>query len=470
MARLLRMPEIAAAMTEAVIQDWKVAENATFAAGDTLAEIETDKAVIDFEADEPGVVLRLLAQAGVTIDVGAPIAVIGATDETHTDIDALLTELGVTTSTEPVLDVPPDDIVVSVGADEPVDSESAAPGPDETSTEASSVPLAGTSAASVRVGDVARVFASPLARKLARDSGLELAGLTGTGPGGRIVRADIDAARRRRTDTPPATVPSAAPADTSAAAPKAGVTPTQAATPAAATTEAAGPWTDTPHSRLRRVIAQRLTHSKQQVPHFYLRRTARIDALLALRAQLNTATTTRISVNDLVVKAAVHAHRQVPAMNVIWTDDALRHFDTVDVSVAIAGEKGLVTPVIRAADRMPIGELSTTVKDFITRAATGKLRQHELEGGSFSVTNLGMYGVEDFGAIINPPQSAILAVGAGRRTPIVDTQPDGTETLTIATTLQLTLSVDHRAVDGALAAQWFTALITTLENPLQILL
>ena len=165
------------------------------------------------------------------------------------------------------------------------------------------------------------------------------------------------------------------------------------------------------------------------------------------------------------------AHRRVPAMNVIWTADALRQFDGVDVSVAIAGEKGLVTPVIR--ERRPAlhrRNCPAAVKDFVARAGTGKLKQHELEGGSFSVTNLGMFGVDDFGAIINPPQSAILAVGAGRRTPVVDTGPDGTETLAIGTTLQLTLSVDHRAVDGALAAEWFAALVGILENPLQILL
>ena len=225
-----------------------------------------------------------------------------------------------------------------------------------------------------------------------------------------------------------------------------------------------------PHSRLRRAIAQRLTESKSQVPHFYLRRTARVDALLDLRSQLNATGSTRISVNDLVVKAAVLAHRRVPAMNVIWTADALRQFDGVDVSVAIAGDKGLVTPVIRNADQLSISGISAAVKDFVARAATGKLKQHELEGGSFSVTNLGMFGVDDFGAIINPPQSAILAVGAGRRAPVVETGPDGTESMVIGTTLQLTLSVDHRAVDGALAAEWFAALIGIVENPLQILL
>ncbi|WP_111765951.1 2-oxo acid dehydrogenase subunit E2 [Nakamurella deserti] len=477
MATLLRMPEIAAAMTEAVIQEWKVAENATFTAGDTLAEIETDKAVIDFEADTDGIVLRLLAEAGVTIDVGAPIAVIGDTDEAGADVDALLVSLGVTDSTTTAAAgafaqapdqagavVPPDDTVVSVGAQGRI-----APGPavagsgrapaENPAAAGWAAPAGGNAAGSEANGPAPhRIFASPLARKMARESGLDLSTLTGTGPGGRIVRSDIDAALRHSTSAASEAPPAPALATNPPTETSPGVTP------------GTGPWTDEPHTRLRRAVAARLTQSKQQVPHFYLRRTARIDALLALRTQLNAAATTRISVNDLVVKAAVLAHRRVPAMNVIWTDDALRRYDDIDVSVAIAGDKGLVTPVIRAAQRLSISELSTTVKDFVARAGTGKLKQQELEGGSFSVTNLGMYGIDDFGAIINPPQSAILAVGAGRRTPAVDTHPDGTETLTIATTLQLTLSVDHRAVDGALAAQWFTALITTLENPLQILL
>ncbi len=447
MATLLRMPEISASMTEAVIQEWKVGENAAFAAGDTLAEIETDKAVIDFEAEAPGVLLRLLVAPGQTVEVGAPIAILGAPDEAGTDVEALLPSLGLSSTAD-------------------TDGSSAPGSTADAATGGGPADLAGT-----------RIFASPLARKLARESGLSLDALHGTGPGGRIVRADIEAARSAapappRASSAPTPLPSTPVPSTPLPSTPVPSTPVQAAPqlPPTQTPVAPGAWTDTPHSRLRRTIAQRLTESKQHVPHFYLRRAARVDALMQLRSQANAATDRRISVNDLVVKAAAVALRRMPEMNVIWTDDALRRFHAVDLAVAIAGEKGLVTPVIRGADRLSVGEVSTVVRDFVTRAGTGQLKQHELEGGAFAVTNLGMFGVDEFDAIINPPQSAILAVGAAQRTPVVDTGADGDETVVIATTLQLTLSVDHRAVDGALAARWLGVLVGILEQPLQILL
>ncbi len=412
-------------MTEAVIQDWKVEENTQFAAGDTIAEIETEKAVVDFEADAAGVVLRFLASPGATIDVGAPIAVIGEVGEIAADVDAFLASLGVISSLLSAPAVSPDETVTAVGAAQPI--EAAALGTPAV------VP-----AINVENHSDGRTFASPLARKMARDAGLELAQLAGTGPGGRVIRADVELVLARRTVAEPA--PKRAPVSGSS-------------------------YTDVAHNRLRRMIAQRLTESKQQVPHFYLRRTARVDALLDLRSQLNAAGQVKISINDLVIKSAALAHRRLPAMNVIWTDDALRQFYDVDVSVAIAGEKGLVTPVIRSADRLSISELSLQVKDFVARAGSGRLRQQELEGGSFAVTNLGMFGVEDFAAIINPPQSAILAVGRVERVPVVNGAA-----VEIGAVMQLTLSVDHRAVDGALAAEWFGIFIGILEAPLQVLL
>jgi pyruvate dehydrogenase E2 component (dihydrolipoamide acetyltransferase) len=220
---------------------------------------------------------------------------------------------------------------------------------------------------------------------------------------------------------------------------------------------------DIPHTRLRRAVASRLTASKQTIPHFYVKRTARIDALLALRKQLNEVSPEKISVNDLVLRAVAVAHRAVPEANVIWTDDALRQFESADVAVAIASERGLVTPVLRAVETLSPSAIASQVKAFVVQANEGKLQQRDLEGGSISVTNLGMFGVEEFSAIINPPQSAILAVGAGAPTAVV---VDGA--VEVATQMALVLSVDHRAIDGALAALWMGALIQAFEEPLRL--
>jgi pyruvate dehydrogenase E2 component (dihydrolipoamide acetyltransferase) len=287
-----------------------------------------------------------------------------------------------------------------------------------------------------------RIFASPLARRLARDAGLSLDGIVGTGPGGRIVRRDVQAAGSGRHAAPaPAVVPTPVPA---------------AAVPAAA-------FTDVPHSPMRRAIARRLTESKQTIPHFTLRATLRADELLRLRTGLADVGT-KVSVTDLLVKAAAQAHVAVPRMNAIWTPDATRTFSSVDVSVAVATETGLLTPVVRGAEALPVAAIAGAVRDVVARARAGKLRQDELEGGSLTITNLGMYGTEEFAAIINPPQSAILAVGAARQEPVV---VDGA--LTVATVVHVTLSADHRVIDGALAAEWMAALVRSVEEPLRLL-
>ncbi|RSM79439.1 2-oxo acid dehydrogenase subunit E2, partial [Kibdelosporangium aridum] len=220
---------------------------------------------------------------------------------------------------------------------------------------------------------------------------------------------------------------------------------------------------EVPLTRMRRAIARRLTESKRDIPHFYLRRTARIDALLALRKQLNEVAPEKISVNDLVVCAVGVAHTQVPDANVIWTGDGMTRYSTVDVGVAVASSPGLVTPVLRGVERSSPSAISRQVKEFARQADEGKLRQADLEGGTITVSNLGMYGVDEFSAIINPPQSTILAVGAGRQAPVV---VDGE--VRVETQMTLTLSVDHRAIDGALAAQWMAALVTALEEPLRL--
>ena len=433
MARLMRMPEVAANSTAAVLHEWSVAEQAEFAAQDVLATVETDKAVVDVEAEAAGVVLRLLVPAGATVEVGAPIAVLGDPGEGSEDLAAVLISLGVA------------DVAAA-----PPDPEGAPDAPLSPEVPPALVP--GTIAATGMnpSGELpggnghGRVFASPLARRLARDAGLTLADLSGTGPGGRIVRRDVEAAGRRpaaQDPTPPA----------------ASVRPPQQ--PAAAP----GAWTDVPHTPMRRAIARRLTESRQTIPHFTLRATLRVDELLRLRAGL-AAVGTAVSVTDLLLAAAARAHVAVPRMNAIWTPDATRRFSSVDVAVAVATDTGLLTPVVRGIERLPVAALAATVRDLVTRAREGRLRQDELEGGSLTVTNLGMLGTEEFTAIINPPQSAILAVGAAREEPVV---VGGA--LAVATVVRVTLSADHRVVDGALAAEWMTAFVAAVEEPLRLL-
>ena len=423
MAELLRMPEVAAGMESALLSTWAVSVSTIYAAGDIIAIIETDKAVVDLQAETSGVILRTLVADGEEVPVGSPIALIASADETVVDIDATLRDLGV--------------------------------GEDTTTSEAAEVERASTSAGAETVestASVTRLFVSPLARRLAKAAGLDMTRISGTGPGGRIVRRDVEAASR--------TAPEAAPAE--ASAPSSVAVPTPAPTAPATSTPA---FTDTPHSRLRRTIASRLTESKQTAPHFYLRGTATVDRLLALRAELNAGETNRISVNDFVIKAVAKAHGLIPALNVTWTPDAIRRYSSVDIAVAIATDNGLVTPVLRSVETMPISVIAATVKDYADRARAGRLQQHELEGGSISVTNLGMYGTEEFAAIINPPQAAILAVGAARQEAAV---VDGE--LAIATTLRVTLSIDHRPVDGVNGAQWMKAFLDLLEHPSKILL
>jgi pyruvate dehydrogenase E2 component (dihydrolipoamide acetyltransferase) len=291
-----------------------------------------------------------------------------------------------------------------------------------------------------------RLFASPLARRLARERGLELGQLVGTGPGGRIVRRDVVAVPR------PAEVVSR-PVEVVSQLRGAGAV------------EAGTAYTDVPHTPMRRAIARRLTESKQTIPHFTVRASVRADALLDLRAQLADVGT-RVSVNDLLAKAVGRAHVAVPRMNAIWTPDATRTFSSVDVSVAVSTPTGLVTPVLRGVERTPISLLAATSADLVERARAGRLRQEELEGGALTVSNLGMFGTEEFSAIINPPQSAILAVGAARREPVVDDQGQ----LAVASVLRVTLSADHRVIDGALAAEWMQSLVAALERPVQLLL
>jgi pyruvate dehydrogenase E2 component (dihydrolipoamide acetyltransferase) len=434
MPELLRMPEIAASTTSAVLAGWPVAVNARFSAQDVIATVETDKAVVDVEAEADGVILRTLVGEGVEVEVGTAIALLARPGETVDDVDAALAALG-----------------VSVGN---------GGGPAATPAVVTTPPAG---------NGVLRRFASPLARRLAAESGLLVTDLVGTGPGGRIVRRDVEAALAQRVTHEEADVHDASPALLGTPAPALDVpdSPTPAPTPrpapAPVAQETAG-YTDQPLSRMRKAVAARLTESKATAPHFYVRGVARVDALLQMRADLNDGADVRISVNDLVVKAVARAHQLVPEMNVVWTGEAIRSFTGVDVSVAVATERGLLTPVLTSVERRSITDVARATQDFVARAREGRLQQSELEGGSVTVTNLGMYGVDEFAAIINPPQAAILAVGAARQEAVVT---DGR--VEVATVLRMTLSVDHRPVDGAVAARWMSAFVTLLERPVRIL-
>jgi pyruvate dehydrogenase E2 component (dihydrolipoamide acetyltransferase) len=442
MPELLLMPEIAASTTSAVLAGWPVPVNTRFSASDVIATVETDKAVVDVEAEADGVILRTLVGEGVEVEVGTAIALLARPGETVEDVDAALAALG-----------------VSVGnGGSAGNGGGPAPAP-----AAEPAPAAGNGGP--------RRFASPLARRLAAESGLLVTDLVGTGPGGRIVRRDVEAALAQRVAHEEADVHDASPALLGAPAPAIEVPDAPAPPPAPPRTSAPAPaaqepaqYTDQPLSRMRKAVAARLTESKATAPHFYLRGAARVDALLQMRADLNDGADVRISVNDLIVKAVARAHQLVPEMNVVWTGEAIRSFTGVDVSVAVATGSGLLTPVLRSVERRSITDVARATQDFVARAREGRLQQSELEGGSITVTNLGMYGVDEFAAIINPPQAAILAVGAAKQEAVVT---DGL--VEAATVLRVTLSVDHRPVDGAVAARWMSAFVALLERPVRIL-
>ena len=432
MAVVVRMPEIATGAAEAAIQSWLVEVGSPVRAGQAIVEIETEKAVVEYEAERAGILAGILLPAGDAAAVGVPIAVLAEDGES---VDAALAAAG---GAPAPATTTPSDTEVAAAPEEAAEAPAApASAPVEPPAPAPADPP----------GEERRLFASPLVRRLAAERGIDLAEVPGSGPRGRIVRRDLDAwtpapVERQPEPAPEAVEPPVVPASVDAG------------------------YEDVPHTGMRRAIARRLTESKATVPHFYLQADCRVDALLALRAQINEGREQRISVNDLVVKAVAGALRDVPDANAIWTPDATRRFSAADIAVAVSVPGGLLTPVVRGADRLSIGELAATVRDLAARAREGRLKQNELERGSFSVSNLGMYGTAEFAAIINPPHAGILAVGAATRRPVVE--DDGS--LAAATVMSVTLSADHRVLDGALAAQWLAAFVARIENPLQILL
>jgi pyruvate dehydrogenase E2 component (dihydrolipoamide acetyltransferase) len=431
MATEILMPALSPTMEEGTLAKWLVKEGDTVKSGQILAEIETDKATMEFEAVDEGIVGKLLVAEGTAgVKVNTPIAI--------------MVEDGETAGTAPA-PVKPVAAPPAATAPEPAPVSAASP------------------TAPAPTG--ARVFASPLARRIAAEKGLDLTTVTGSGPHGRIVKADVEGLAK-----PAAT----AAAQVAAAAPVAQQAPSSPAMATSATAETvAKMFADRSYEvvqldGMRKTIAARLTEAKQTIPHFYLRRSVQLDALLAFRETLNKQLESRsikLSVNDFIIKACALALQQVPDANAVWAGDRIFRLKPSDVAVAVAIEGGLFTPVLRDAHQKSISTLSAEMKDLAARARTRKLAPHEYQGGSFAISNLGMFGIENFDAVINPPHGSILAVGAGLKTPVV--AKDGT--ITVATVMSMTLSVDHRVIDGALGAEFLKAIIENLENPVAML-
>jgi pyruvate dehydrogenase E2 component (dihydrolipoamide acetyltransferase) len=440
----LRMPALSPTMTEGNLARWLKKEGDHIAAGDVIAEIETDKATMEVEAVDEGTLGKILVADGAE---NVPVnAVIGLILEEGEDSSAL----------------------EGAKAEAPAKAETPAAAPKEgpSETAPAAAPPARPAAHAGNGADSGRIFASPLAKRMASQAGLDLAALQGSGPRGRIVKADIERALKEGV---PATPPPAAPAARAPAA-KAPAAPQPAAPPSAPVAPPAAAYTELPLSNMRKVIARRLTESKQTVPHFYLSVDCTLDALLALRKDLNArpGADYKLSVNDFVIKAAALALRKIPAANVSFGGDKIYQYHDIDIGVAVAIPDGLVTPVIRRADQKGLATIAAEMRDLSARARDPggmKLKPEEYQGGSLSVSNLGMYGVREFAAVINPPQASILAVGAGEQRPVVR---DGA--LAIATLMTATLSIDHRAVDGALGAELLAAFKGYIEEPLAMLL
>jgi pyruvate dehydrogenase E2 component (dihydrolipoamide acetyltransferase) len=424
------MPALSPTMTEGNLAKWLKKEGDEVHSGDVLAEIETDKATMEVEAVDDGKIGKILVPEGAQgIKVNEPIALLLGEGE---DVSAIAKFREPAPQPAPVVEPPVESVL----------------------------PVAAVSAPPVKERGNGRIVASPLARRMAQQAGLDLGAIRGSGPQGRIVKSDIEAAL-----SPGRVAPAAAPASTGVLPQPAPITPVLFKERVAAL---AGnpPYTERPLSAMRRVIARRLTESKQSVPHFYLTIDCEIDALLKIRTELNAKSDAyRISVNDFVIRAAALALRQEPAANASWSDEAILLWDTVDIAVAVALDDGLITPIVKNADRKGLAAIADETKDLVARARAGRLKLEEFQGGTFSISNLGMYGVRDFAAIINPPHGGILAVGAGEQRAVVK---DGA--LAVATVMSCTLSCDHRAVDGAVGAQFLAAFKKLVEDPLTMLL
>ncbi|TCD05197.1 pyruvate dehydrogenase complex dihydrolipoamide acetyltransferase [Erythrobacteraceae bacterium CFH 75059] len=441
----IKMPALSPTMEEGTLARWLIEPGQTVAAGDVMAEIETDKATMEFEAVDEGVVASLLVPAGTEgVKVGTVIAVLAAEGEDPAEAERALTAEA--SGTQPAEGAPTD--AADRGGGLPRAAE-----PTGDAATAVSPPASPASSA-----QRSRIIASPLARRIAEQQGVDLAQVKGTGPGGRIVKADVEAAQGDAAVTPAPAQPATPPP------PEPATARSPAAAPDADARGGEAPFETVKLNNVRKVIARRLTEAKQTIPHIYLTVDVRLDALLDLRAQLNAsleADGVKLSVNDLLIKALARALARVPACNVSFQGDALHRYSRQDISVAVAAPSGLITPIIVDAGRKGLAQISTEMKELAARAKDGKLQPHEYQGGTASLSNLGMFGTKQFDAVINPPQAMILAVGAGEQRPWVI---DGA--LGVATVMSVTGSFDHRAIDGADGAQLLQAFRQLVEQPM----
>jgi pyruvate dehydrogenase E2 component (dihydrolipoamide acetyltransferase) len=441
------MPALSPTMEEGTLAKWLVKEGDTVSSGDLLAEIETDKATMEFEAVDEGVIGKILVSAGTEgVKVNSPIAVLLAEGESADDMGKAK--------------APKASDAAAAAAPEG-SSKAAAPSSDAAPADGTGRGETAAAPAPSRE-DGERIFASPLARRIAKEKGLDLAALKGSGPKGRIVRADVE-----KAEAAPAK-PAAAPARQAAAAPVAAPAATGPTASQVIAMYEGRQYTEVKLDGMRKTIAARLTEAKQTIPHFYLRRDIRLDALMAFRADLNAKLEKRgvkLSVNDFIIKACAIALQQVPKANAVWAGDRVLELKPSDVAVAVAIEGGLFTPVLKDAEMKSLSALSAEMKDLATRARDRKLAPHEYQGGSFAISNLGMFGIDNFDAVINPPHGAILAVGAGVKKPVVGKSGE----IEVATVMSVTLSVDHRVIDGALGAELLQAIVDNLENPVAML-
>ena len=422
----ITMPALSPTMTEGTLASWSVKEGDAISSGDVIAEIETDKATMEVEAVDEGTLGKIIIPAGTeNVQVNTVIGLILEEGEDKSALD------GFKVSAPKAIPAPTAPQTAAPAA------KPAAPQPQSAAPVANSPSNSGT-----------RIIASPLAKRIAQERSVNLASVQGSGPRGRIIKADVISAPAGGVATAPS-------ASSVISAPSAPVV-------------ASGPGTDTPNSTMRKTIARRLVEAKQNIPHFYLTIDCNIDNLMEMRARLNDAAEAgeyKISVNDIVIKAAAQALKEVPAANASWMGDFIRVYDDIDISIAVATPGGLITPVIKNADVKGIADVSNEVKELAGRAREGKLMPEEYTGGGFTISNLGMFGIREFAAIINPPQSCILAVGVGEQRPVVKHGA-----LAIATIMTCTLSVDHRAVDGALGAEYMAAFKKIIEEPMKLML
>ncbi len=445
------MPALSPTMTEGTLSRWLKKEGEEVRSGDVIAEIETDKATMEVEAVDEGVLGKILVSDGTQgVKVNDPIGVLVQPGES---VPASAPPPATPPSAPPASTAPATAPPVAPTAPPSAPAPQAAPAP---------APSKGNG----HDAQGGRIVASPLARRMAKQGGIDLSALAGSGPNGRIVKADIEAALRGPAKPAPAPA-QAAPPPTPVEAPA--PQPQPAARPPAPAITA--PHRLVPNTTMRKVIARRLSEAKQTIPHFYVSVDIGIDPLLKLRSELNARSPKdgpgafRLSVNDMLIKAAAVTLRRIPTVNASFTEDAIVLYDDVDISVAVSIPDGLITPIIRKADQKGLAAISNEMKGLAERAKSGKLKPEEFQGGGFSISNMGMYGVSDFAAVINPPQAAILAVAAGQQRPVVR---DGQ--LAVATMMTCTLSVDHRVVDGALAAEWLGAFKSVVEEPLSLML